>query len=53
LATLEHGEAFLDFGKGRHEAGVNFGDCFSYALARAEALPYKGDDVALSDIRCA
>ncbi len=54
--TLEHGElarqAFLDFGKGRHKAGLNFGDCFSYALARAtgEALLFKGDDFALTDI---
>ena len=54
--TLEHGElarqAFLDFGKGRHKAGLNFGDCFAYALARAtgEALLFKGDDFALTDI---
>ena len=54
--TLEHGElarqAFLDFGKGRHRAGLNFGDCFAYALARAtgEALLFKGDDFALTDI---
>ena len=54
--TLEHGElarqAFLDFGKGRHKAGLNFGDCFAYALARAtgEALLFKGGDFALTDI---
>jgi ribonuclease VapC len=37
-------QAFLDFGKGRHKAGLNFGDCFAYALARAtgEALLFKG-----------
>ena len=57
--TLEHGElarqAFLDFGKGRHKAGLNFGDCFSYALAKAtgEALLFKGGDFALTDIRSA
>jgi ribonuclease VapC len=57
--TLEQGDlarqAFLDFGKGRHRAGLNFGDCFAYALARAtgEALLFKGDDFALTDIRCA
>ena len=57
--TIEQGDlarqAFLDFGKGRHKAGLNFGDCFSYALARAtgEALLFKGDDFALTDIRCA
>ena len=55
--TLEHGElarqAFLDFGKGGHKAGPNFGDRFAYALARAtgEALLFKGDDFALTDIR--
>ena len=55
--TLRQGQvarqAFLDFGKGRHKAGLNFGDCFSYALAKAtgEALLYKGGDFALTDIR--
>jgi ribonuclease VapC len=55
--TLEHGElarqAFFDFGKGRCQAGLNFGDCFSYALAKAtgEALLYKGAGFALTDIR--
>jgi ribonuclease VapC len=57
--TLDHGalarQAFLDFGKGRHRAGLNFGDCFSYALAKAtdEPLLFKGDDFALTDIRAA
>ena len=48
-------QAFLDFGKGRHKAGLNFGDCFSYALAKAtgEALLDKGGDFALTDIRSA
>ncbi len=55
--TIEQGDlarqAFLDFGKGRHKASLNFGDCFAYALARAtgEALLFKGDDFALTDIR--
>jgi ribonuclease VapC len=55
--NLEQGElarqAFLDFGKGRHKAGLNFGDCFAYALAKAtgEPLLFKGDDFALTDIR--
>ena len=55
--TIEQGDlarqAFVDFGKGRHKAGLNFGDCFAYALARAtgEALLFKGDDFALTDIR--
>lgn len=54
--TLEHGElarqAFLDFGKGRHKAGLNFGDCFSYALAKAtgEPLLFKGTDFSQTDI---
>lgn len=57
--TIEQGElarqAFLDFGKGRHKAGLNFGDCFSYALAKAsgEPLLFKGDDFALTDIEAA
>ena len=39
-------QAWSDFGKGRHAAGLNFGDCFSYALAKVsgEALLFKGDD---------
>ena len=54
--TLEHGElarqAFLDFGKGRHRAGLNFGDCFAYALAKAtgEPLLFKGEDFGRTDI---
>jgi ribonuclease VapC len=57
--TLEHGvlarQAFLDFGRGRHKAGLNFGDCFAYALARAsgEPLLFKGQDFALTDIAAA
>ena len=44
--------AFREYGKGRHPAGLNFGDCFSYALARAEGLPllFKGNDFAQTDI---
>jgi ribonuclease VapC len=39
-------EAFLRFGKGRHPAGLNFGDCAAYALAEANDLPllFKGED---------
>jgi len=45
-------EAFRRFGKGRHKAGLNFGDCFSYALAKqtGEPLLYKGSDFSLTDI---
>jgi ribonuclease VapC len=32
-------QAFLDFGKGRHPAGLNFGDCFAYALAVSKGQP--------------
>lgn len=44
--------AFRQFGKGRHPAGLNLGDCFAYALAAAtgEALLFKGGDFALTDI---
>ncbi|MDB5523411.1 MAG: vapC [Rhizobium sp.] len=44
--------AWRRFGKGRHPAGLNFGDCFSYALARTrgEPLLFKGDDFARTDI---
>ncbi len=46
-------EAFQRFGKGRRPAGLNFGDCFSYALAKVtgEALLFKGDDFARTDVR--
>jgi ribonuclease VapC len=49
-------EAYRDFGKGSgHPAGLNFGDCFAYALAtdRGEPLLYKGDDFVHTDIRSA
>src|SRR3954463_5644303 len=55
----EMGEAAADtfrrFGKGRHPAKLNYGDCFAYALARTRALPllYKGDDFARTDITSA
>jgi ribonuclease VapC len=45
-------QAFSRFGKGRHAAGLNFGDCFSYALAQTlgEPLLYKGEDFSLTDV---
>jgi ribonuclease VapC len=48
-------EAFKRFGKGRHPAKLNFGDCISYALARetGEELLFKGTDFALTDIAVA
>lgn len=46
-------QAFSLFGKGRHPAALNFGDCFSYALAKAtgEPLLFKGDDFRQTDIQ--
>ncbi|HLH96035.1 MAG TPA: type II toxin-antitoxin system VapC family toxin [Xanthobacteraceae bacterium] len=45
--------AWRRYGKGRHAAGLNYGDCFSYALAvtRGEPLLFKGEDFAKTDIR--
>jgi ribonuclease VapC len=54
--TVEHAhlarQAFHDFGKGRHPAGLNFGDCFAYALAihTGEPLLFKGNDFSQTDI---
>ena len=44
--------AFIRYGKGRHRAGLNFGDCAAYALAIAEAEPllFKGTDFAATDV---
>jgi ribonuclease VapC len=44
--------AFLTYGKGKGRAGLNFGDCFSYALAKAreDTLLFKGDDFIHTDI---
>ncbi len=49
-------EAYRDFGKGsRHKAQLNFGDCFAYALAKAngEPLLYKGKDFSHTDVASA
>ncbi len=58
--TLEQAEiaraAYRDFGKGSsHPAGLNFGDCFAYALAKAmrEPLLFKGDDFSHTDVTVA
>ena len=50
--VFEARRAYRRFGKGRHAAGLNFGDVFAYALARTagEALLFKGDDLAKTDI---
>ena len=44
--------AYRRYGKGRHPAGLNFGDCFSYALAKVEGQPllFKGGDFSRTDV---
>ena len=44
--------AWRRYGKGRHAAGLNYGDCFAYALARQRRLPllFRGDDFVRTDI---
>ncbi len=46
-------DGFRRFGKGRHPAGLNFGDLFAYALARALDAPllFKGDDFGRTDVK--
>jgi len=48
-------QAYRDFGKGRHKAGLNFGDCFAYALAKEmdEPLLFKGNDFKHTDVEVA
>lgn len=48
-------DAFLRYGRGRHPARLNMGDCFSYALARAMGWPllFKGDDFGRTDLAAA
>ena len=48
-------QAFRQYGKGRHPAALNFGDCFSYALAKATGFPllFKGEDFGKTDIQAA
>src|SRR5262249_19209764 len=47
--------AFLRYGKGRHPAALNFGDCMAYAVARLSGLPllFTGDDFSKTDIEAA
>ena len=47
--------AYRQFGKGRHLAGLNYGDCFAYALAQSagEPLLFKGDDFSKTDVMVA
>lgn len=58
VIPVDHGQVLLArdgfrrFGKGRHPAGLNFGDCFSYALAKqsGEPLLFKGQDFGKTDV---
>lgn len=45
-------EAYVRYGKGQKKAGLNYGDCFSYALAKATGLPllFKGEDFSNTDL---
>jgi ribonuclease VapC len=47
-------QGFQKYGKGRHPAALNFGDCFSYGLARSvdDALLFKGNDFSQTDVEC-
>jgi ribonuclease VapC len=57
--TAEHArlamEGWRRYGRGRHAAGLNLGDCFAYALAqsRGEPLLFKGDDFRHTDVKAA
>lgn len=55
LLTEQARRAFLRYGKGRHRAGLNLGDCVSYALAKTRDLPllFKGEDFANTDLTAA
>lgn len=48
-------EAYARYGKGRNSAGLNYGNCFSYALAKATGLPllFKGEDFSKTDLLAA
>ena len=50
--AFEARQAFRQYGKGRHTAGLNFVDCFSYALAKSlgEPLLFKGEDFSKTDL---
>lgn len=51
-AAARVAEAYATWGKGKHPAGLNFGDCFAYALARETRSPllYVGDDFSKTDV---
>jgi ribonuclease VapC len=47
--------AYERWGRGAHPAGLNFGDCFSYEVAKEHSCPllYVGDDFSITDLECA
>src|SRR5271156_2245702 len=51
--ALQIGKAYEQWGKGMHPAGLNFGDCFAYTLAKEHFCPllYIGDDFSKTDIK--
>ena len=57
--TVDHADiarkAFRRYGRGRHDANLNFGDCFAYALAKDKSAPllFKGDDFGRTDVMVA
>jgi ribonuclease VapC len=57
--TADHADiarkAFRRYGRGRHAANLNFGDCFAYALAKEKSVPllFKGDDFGRTDVMVA
>jgi ribonuclease VapC len=55
LIGVEALTAFSRFGRGRHKAALNMGDCFSYACAKAHRVPllFKGNDFIHTDVRVA
>ncbi len=55
FTAIAVGNAYRRWGKGLHPAGLNFGDCFAYVLAKERACPllYVGGDFARTDVRSA
>lgn len=52
LSAQQIGQVYNQWGKGIHPAGLNFGDCFAYALAKERSCPllFVGDDFSKTDI---
>ncbi len=55
LAARRIAQAYAQWGKGVHPAGLNFGDCFAYVVAKENACPllYVGEDFAMTDLAAA